>query len=464
MSLLTRIGRWATGGDLPQREILPLSFDEYASWFAYNGHLYGVTPGSTSMGRKQEEIGGGFRSLAQLAYKQNGVVFACVATRMLMFSEARFKFRRLSSGPGDLFGDPSLLPLEKPWSGGTTGDLLARAELDVSLAGNFFVARRPGNRLKRMRPDWVTILLGSYQDPDVTGFDLDAEVLGYAYQPGGPSEGRPLETYTADEVAHYAPYPDPEAGYRGMSWLTPVLREIMGDKAATDHKLEFFEHAATTNLMVKVDPQIRQPEKFQEWVKAFRVEHEGQGNRYKTLFLGGGSEAEAIGANLQQADFKAVQGAGETRIAAASGVPPVIVGLSEGLAAATYANYASARRRFIDMTMRPLWRNFAGSLAVVIRPPDAGAELWYDDRDVPALRENEKDAAEIAQQQATTIKTLIDGGFEPDSVVAAVAAGNYKLLKHSGLYSVQLQPAGTELPPSGNGVTPKPKPVPAGAD
>jgi phage portal protein BeeE len=53
------------------------------------------------------------------------------------------------------------------------------------------------------------------------------------------------------------------------------------------------------------------------------------------------------------------QGAGETRIAAAAGVPPVIVGLSEGLQAATYSNYSQARRRFADGTMRPLWRNAA---------------------------------------------------------------------------------------------------------
>jgi phage portal protein BeeE len=135
----------------------------------------------------------------------------------------------------------------------------------------------------------------------------------------------------------------------------------------------------------------------------FRAGHEGALNAYKTLFLAGGADVKTVGTDFKQLDLKAVQGAGETRIAAAAGVPPVVVGLSEGLQAATYSNYAQARRRFADQTMRPLWRNAAGSLARIINVPPA-SELWYDDRDIPALREDEKDAADIQQSQAVTIR------------------------------------------------------------
>jgi hypothetical protein len=31
-------------------------------------------------------------------------------------------------------------------------------------------------------------------------------------------------------VAHWSPIPDPLANFRGMSWLTPVLREIDADQ------------------------------------------------------------------------------------------------------------------------------------------------------------------------------------------------------------------------------------------
>ena len=79
-------------------------------------------------------------------------------------------------------------------------------------------------------------------------------------------------------------------------------------------------------------------------------------------------------------------------------------------------------------------------------------DRWYDDRDIAFLREDEKDAADIQSVQAAAIRQLVDAGYEPDSVIAAITAGDLARLKHSGLYSVQLQPPGTIAPPSnGNG-------------
>jgi phage portal protein BeeE len=237
-----------------------------------------------------------------------------------------------------------------------------------------------------------------------------------------------------------------------MTWLTPIIRELMADNAATDHKLKFFEQGATVNMLVTF-PEARTQEQFDEYVDRFKRQHQSVANAYKTMFAATGTTATPIGANMEQIDFKVVQGAGETRIAAAAGVPPIIVGLSEGLAAATYSNYGQARRAFADGTMRDLWGDVAGSLATLIDvPPDA--ELWYDDQDISFLQEDLKDAAEIQQQQANTIRTLVDAGFDADTVVDAVIAGDYRRLTHTGLFSVQLQPPGTEEPdaPSPNGV------------
>jgi phage portal protein BeeE len=417
-----------------------LGLDEWASFFSYNGLGYPLGLNETIKGHA-EEIRGDFRGYVAGAYKANGVVFACMLVRLLLFSEARFQFRRLQSGrPGELFGTPALGPLEHPWPGGTTGDLLSRAIQDADLAGNFFLYR-DRDRLRRMRPDWTTIVLGSESRPEAEAGDLDAEVLGYVYHPGGPSSGRDPVTLLREQVAHFAPVPDPSASYRGMSWLTPVIREIMGDGAATTHKLKFFENGATPNMVVSLDATIKQ-EAFERWIALFRKEHEGLANAYRTLYLGAGADAKVVGADMGQIDFKVVQGAGETRIAAAAGVPPVIVGLSEGLQAATYSNYSQARRRYADGTIRPLWRNMAGSLATVVDIPSA-AELWYDDRDIPFLQEDQKDAAEIQQTQAAAIKALVEAGFRPDAVVEAIVAGDLQRLAHTGLFSVQLQPAGS---------------------
>lgn len=437
-NILRRALRPDTGGRDEFRSAV--TWNDYADLFG--GGVFGRL--TQTLTGTEEKIESNFVGLVEGGLKRNGVIFACVLARMLVFAEARFQYQRITNGrPGDLFGTGALSLIEKPWTNATTGDLLSRMLMHADFAGNAFLTERRG-QIRRMRPDWVTIVLGSENDPNVTVDDLDADLLGYMYQPGGYSSNSRPVFLLPEQVAHFAPIPDPVASYRGMSWLSPIIDEVRADRAATTHKLRFFENGATPNMVVTTDPSVS-VENFKRFKAVMETEHAGLDNAYKTIYLGGGADAKVVGADMKQLDFKLTQGAGETRIAAAAGVPPVIVGLSEGLQSATYSNYGQARRRMADGTIRPLWRNAAGSLATLV-PPPAGARLWYDDRDIPFLREDRKDAADIQGKQAQTIRQLVDAGYEPDAVIKAVEAEDYGLLagKHTGLYSVQLQKPGTQ--------------------
>jgi phage portal protein BeeE len=403
--------------------------------------MFGWHPGmpmgvETTWGQNRvEPIANTFAGLAAGAQLSNGVVFAVMLARHLLFTEVRFQWQQLGARTGALFGTPDLAILETPWLNGTTAGLLGRMEQHASLAGNWFGYRdAKSNTIQVLRPTQVQIIVGS---PTGSPHELLSQPLGYVYTPIG---GKPI-TLLPEDVAHFAPIPDPTAEYRGMSWLTPIIREIEADQGATLHKSKFFEHAATPNMAVSLSEKVGVAQ-FREFVKEMRDSHEGAENAYKTLYLAGGADVTVVGADMKQLDFKVTQGAGETRICAAGGVPPVIVGLSEGLASATYSNYGMARRLFGDHWARPNWREAAAALQSVV-PPPARARLRYDHRDLTYLHEDRKDDAEIAAQQATTIKTLVDAGFEPATVVAAVLADDYSLLKHSGLMSVQLLPPGT---------------------
>jgi len=780
----------------PERASLPLSFADFAAYFTYGNNQYPFMLNQTMPGQKTEDIPQDFQGLTQMAYKRNGIVFAVILTRLLLFSQARFQFQQMVKGrPGDLFGTEDLRVLEYPEPGKPTGWLAARAEQDVSLAGNFYATNLYPGMIKRMRPDWVSILMGSLKEPDLAPYDLGAKVVGYVYHPGGRQSGVEPIALHPEQVAHYAPIPDPDAYYRGMSWLTPIVQEIQADQAATSHKKALFENAATPNTIVSLSET--DPDKFNRWVEKFRENHEGAANAYRclhpetevalwngarcradevrpgdtvvawadgkatpgvvaaveeqppspivtvttqrgrvvktnephpfltkdgwvaagdlqpgdllttglgwgrprlqdtinsqeawllgllvgdgsfvasspgvtisneavlaraggvanlvklphrsiapydyrvrgvadlvrtqslngkrshekrvppgvmaggvevvgaflsglidadghvanpkirssaevgitstsrglladvqhllaslgvnasissppsmkvgaaggssgaprrhdahrlhvhgnhqaarlkeildlahdkkreyldvyasraskqdrsrydrvvsvtvgspeptigievaghhthvtggvvshnTLFLGAGADATVVGANLQEMDFRRVQGGGETRVAAAGGVPPVVVGLSEGLASATYANYGQARRRLADGTMRPLWEAWAGAFSLMV-PAPSGARLWYDARDVSFLQEDEKDAADIQKVQAEAASTLVTAGYEPDSVIAFLSTNDVNRLKHTGLPSVQLQKGGQppEQPPSDQG-------------
>lgn len=416
---------------------------DYAAQLAYGGHQYPLMGSSSSAYTDVEEPGREFAAYVSGAYKSDGIVFAALVKRMSLFSEASFMWQRVTDGkPGDLFDTRELDLLRTPWPNGTTGELLARMLQDADLAGNFFAVRK-GTRLRRLRPDWVTIVLTA---PPAEA--MASDVKGYLYHPGGRGAGAEPEVIELEEMVHWVPpgAVDPEEQYRGMSWLTPVITEILADKAATRHKKKFFDNGASLQTVMTLGDSVTK-DQFKDWVRAFRESHRGVENAYEPLFLGGGADAKVIGADLKQLDFKVTQGAGETRIASASGIHPVILGLSEGLAGSSLnaGNFSAARRLTADATLRPLWRSACAALAAVLTAP-ASARLWYDERDIAFLREDMKDLAAIQTSEATTIRTLGDGGYDPDSITAAVIAYDWSLLEHTGRPSVQLQPESDATP------------------
>jgi phage portal protein BeeE len=389
------------------------------------------------------------------SYDANSVVFALESKRILVFSEARFQWQQMQGGrPGNLFGTQALAILESPWPGATTRDLMAIAELDVATAGNSYWTRDPTDAryLLRLDPNCMRILTEATLDP-TTGERVGEQLLGYAYV----NTDRGVTLYAPEDICHWKPYPATQ--FVGRSWISACLPDIRSDEAITRHKNTTLSMGANLGYVVSVDADMT-PEQFREFVTVFRAMHDGPENAGKTAFLGSGADVKTVGQTWESLNLRAVQSAGETRIAAASGVHPVVAGLSEGLAGSSLnaGNYSAAKRSFVDATMRPLWGSFAAAMQSLIGAP-TGARLWYDDRDIPFLREDVRDQAEIRARDAQTIRTLVDAGFEPDAVVDAVMAGELGRLvgNHSGLYSVQLQPpmsAQPQAPAITQGATP----------
>lgn len=409
-----------------------LSFDDYLSWittqFQFNGVRYIVPSGS-------------FTELTALQGMRNPIVAACVSCRLLVFAEARFAWQPFNGGrPGNLFGNRDLELLESPWPTATSVDLLARMEVDGSYYGNSYWVRERSaffNRdiLTRLDPCNTVIV-----DADIGGYGR--QLLGYAVT---DDSGNPVAQWPANEVAHFRPLPDPSHPFRGRSWLDAILPDVTADSELTRYKTTFMRNAATPNLAVSLDKDIN-PESFDAFVEAMNEQHKGANNAFKTLYLGGGADVRVVGANFEQLNLKNVQGGIETRVASAAGVPASIVGLSESMQGSSLnaGNYTAARRRFSDGTVRPLWRGAVGALQNVVPVPAGGVRLWFDDRDISFCQEDVKDAADIKQVEAQAIRTLVDAGFQPETAVEAVRTGDYSLLKHTKLFSVQLQPAGVQ--------------------
>lgn len=451
--LLARVARRAAGE----------SSREFSADFYYNGYIvptsfgfngtnypagYGglqTTWASTSPDR---EIAVGLETY-MAALRRCPPAFAAQLARSQVLSQVRFCFRNRpdTSTPRRTFSSARLRRLEVPWPQATTGQMVSLLEWYAGVAGNAYIHRQ-ADRIRVLRPDWVVVIYGSRRQPDDPAWALDGEVIGYGYQNRGIGGGYPgeIELILPQDMIHWTPIPDPLSPGLGMSWLTPAVRDIQGDIGMTEHKLRFLANGATPNLVVKgltADTQ----EAFDALVAELESKHAGLANAYRTLYLSGGADATVVGADLRQLDFKAVQGAGETRISMLSRVPATILQISEGLSGSSLneGNFAMARRIWADTWIYPTIQDLARALTPLVNVPN-DAELWPDTGDMPILREDAKDAAEIENIKAITITKLVIEGFTPKSAIAAVMGQNMSLLEHTGLVSVQLQPPGTEFP------------------
>ncbi|WP_432112861.1 phage portal protein [Streptomyces sp. S1] len=460
-------------GSQPQ-ERMPLN-DLYQQVIKYQGLEYPITPGGHNAGENFEAIEEDFEGYVAQAYKGDGIVYACMVARMRLFSQIRFQWQKMRDGrPGDLFGNKELGLFEEPWpNGGSTSALLNRALQHADMGGTHYAVRETRSRgaaatsrIRVLRPDWVTTILTAPPDEAV-----ECDIAGWIYKPGNTQDRSAWKFYVAgdDRFAMWAPTPDPQAMYRGMSWLTPVVREIMSDKAATKHKSKFFENAATPSFAMSFKETVTN-DQFKDFIRTMKETHQGADNAYKPLFVGGGADITPLMYDLRQLDFKATQGAGETRIAAAARVHPVIVGLSEGMQGSSLnaGNFRAAKDAWADGEMRPMWESLCQAYRQLVRVPE-GARLWYDDRDISFLREDIAEKAKVIAQEADIIQGLVMQGFTWESACQAVAeGGDWRLLKHTGLFSVQLQPPMPNGPPvkivdpNGKPVKQPAAPTPAG--
>jgi phage portal protein BeeE len=396
----------------------------------------------------EERIENDFEGYVNGAYKGNGIVFGCIDRRQQVLSQGRLQYRRYRDGsPVGWFGNSTLGLLERPWPKGSAGQLMASMEYNASLAGNFYAttcddqgrlgrAARGNVRIVRMRPDWTKLVI---EAPSGDPYGLDARVIAYRYQPRLGDGATTI--LLPEETCHYAPLPDPTARFRGMSWLTPVIREIQADKAAMVHKLNFFNNGATPSVAVKFDRDTS-PQAFNDFVAKFNATHKGTRNAYKPLFLTGGADITPLTMDFKQLDFKLTTAAGETRISVAGGVPAAILGITEGLSGGSLneGNFAASKRLFVDTTCEDLWREMGPALEVFAKPP-ADARLEVNGNDIPFLRENATDVAVVQAKVAEALSNLLMNGWNPDAAVQYIVSNDLKELlgQHSGLYSVQLQ-------------------------
>lgn len=436
-----------------RRRSARLSLDSLAEQMKFGGHTYPLM-GNSMSGSAYVEPDRNFEAYVRSIHDRNGVVAAAVSARSLLMSQLRFNWRRES----DLttFGNESLAVLEKPAPGMTRSRLLTVAEQHVSYAGCAYFWREPDEydipgEIHLLNPGWTSVVLGSDLEAEDPAFQADAHMIGVVYRPGGKRDATPA-FYPAQDIAQHAPEPDPVCWWRGTSWVTSLVREIIADGQATDHLTKFFENAATPQLIFKL-PQNVKDESVRRFRKLIEEGSAGTANAYRNLYIGDGADVQVVGSMLQQLDMKGLQGGSESRIAARSRVPATVLGIREGMqgSALNAGNYSAARRMWADGWFSPVADSLAETLEQIVPSPGPGVSLAPDTTRVLFLQEDRKDEADIQQAKSQALRNLVDAGYTPESAADAIHTNDFRKLVHSGLYSVQLQEAGSAAPQTQEG-------------
>ena len=393
----------------------------------YGGHTYLLNGGQTYQRDELPRLSG-----ERQAFTSNGTVYGIVRTRVDLFSQARFVWKWFGAGPrpmaSDVFTNGALATLDNP------AHLLEWMELDVAAAGNSYLVR-DGAQLRRLNPEWCTIVLASEREPDDPGAAWDARPFGLIYRPAHLPKDR-AEVFPWAEVAHYAPERDPDARFRGMSYLRPAMEDVQADNGARRYLTKFYENNATSPLIITYPPEVL-IESIRATKELWDEAHAGVERSFKTAFLGAGADPKVVGMTLKDLDTEAVRKQVHLDITLAAGVPPISAGIFEG----TYANAKESNRALADKKLRYLWLRAVEALRPLF-PAPSGAELWYDVSGVSALQSDALDDSQVMAAQANTMRTLVDGGFDPLSVTSAVTSGDMTKLVHTGNLSVQLIPGG----------------------
>jgi phage portal protein BeeE len=385
--------------------------------YMYSG-TYQVSAYDTS-GRGREAAAAGLVRNARDAYEANGIVFACDLVRMSLFSEARFQFQ--SAVDNHLFGNTDLGILEHPWPNATQGELLARMSQDDTTAGNSYPrkvipADESDPLIVQMRPECVSIVSTEARDTagrlfkQPAGYIEDVRPLGIEREP---------QFYSTAEVAHYSPVPDGKASFRGMSWLTPVLREIGADVAMTRYKTAHLSNGAMPGIVIKYSRKLSDVT-VDTLAKRLTGKHAGPENAGKIWVLDEGADMTVAGSTLEQLQFDLITKAGERRICAAAGPGLLeILGFEPG-------DYQAAVRKLADLWARPRWRQACAALEhLVPTSADIGpVRLWFDVSGIAALREGELQRAQSYLVKTQGLAASVAAGYTRESAIKAADTGD----------------------------------------
>jgi HK97 family phage portal protein len=224
----------------------------------------------------------------------------------------------------------------------------------------------------------------------------------YYHRPGQ------YEDISPDNIVHFRVGMDDGDHRVGVSALKRLIREVSSDAQATRYADRLLSNLAINGLSLEFPPDARAitPAVADE-LKARISAAYGGDNVGAVSVLSPGAKLTQHGFSPEQMDMKTLHRVPEERISAVIGVPAIIAGLGAGLEHATYANAATARELFTEMTLIPMWRAIAATLTTALVPDfssDSAVIVDFNISTVRALQDDE-------DKKANRLKIYVEAGI-----------------------------------------------------
>jgi HK97 family phage portal protein len=277
--------------------------------------------------------------------------------------------------------DPALVRLVTMVSGGQS--LIETLAAQLLLHGNAYVqiltdeAGAPAE-LYALRPERVSV------EADARGWPY-----AYRYRAGQQSMLLAAEDGAGKPALVHIRQMHPADDHYGLGCLGAAASAVAAHNAASAWNAALLDNAARPSGALIFDPgEGGMPLSADQYerLKAEMAEgFQGGRNAGRPMLLEGGLKWQAISLSPTEMDFMALKDSAAREIAAAFGVPPMLIGLTGD---ATYANYREANRAFWRTTVLPVTTKILGAIAQGLSGWFDGAWIRVDQDHLPALAED----------------------------------------------------------------------------